>query len=134
MRCYTCTHLAWALKLKHNNICSFFCQLIVNAKLFEQVFGGWSLGFCGWVKCMRWVVVGGVGAQRIRPPPVLSGENLTLAMCLKSIVIHLLAQGKRVSRFFLQILLKSWKVNSTASTLNILLSYLLYIIAKEWLQ
>ena len=83
---------------------------------------------------MRWVVVGGVGAQRIRPPPVLSGENLTPAMCLKSIVIHLLAQGKRVSRFFLQILLKSWKVNSTASTLNILLSYLLYIIAKEKLQ
>ena len=79
---------------------------------------------------------GGWGGGRTadQTSPCAVGRESDPSNVLEVYCYTLLAQGKRVSRFFLQILLKSWKVNSTASTLNILLSYLLYIIAKEKLQ
>ena len=45
-------------------------------------FGVWWLGYVWTTHCVVWCTYGGWGwgAQRIRPPPVLSGENLTQAV------------------------------------------------------
>ena len=82
-----------------------YCDTPGSASLFLVLVVVWVVGAGFWFGVRR-------GAQRIRPPPVLSGENLTQAMRLRSIVIHL------VGLIFFWFLLQHWKKDLTTWKVN----------------